>query len=331
MEEKGKSRKVRKSESPKVVKKSVRKDSFGEEESNSAPDSYRDDIPNSEIKNNSALNKSDPDSYRDEHPTSEITMEVHHHPQLEHKSKPWKEYLLEGFMIFVAVTMGFFAESLREHINDHSKEREYIVALKAELRGDTVAYNKSMEGIFMLRPLIDSLFENAANPARYGYKLKGKWNSVINDKSILYAPALAIIQQLKSSGNLRLVDKKDIAIKIVQYETFVEGEYKRIYANTNESISKLYAFEDELCDYTDFNRSINKALVSKDGSNQMGVTFFYDMPLKVRDPVKLNQLANSAVNYNGWNVGYIRVLKKAKAQAADLLQAIEKGYNLGNE
>ncbi|MFB9842968.1 hypothetical protein [Mucilaginibacter ginsenosidivorans] len=24
-------------------------------------------------------------------------MEVHHHPQLEHKPKPWKEYLLEGF------------------------------------------------------------------------------------------------------------------------------------------------------------------------------------------------------------------------------------------
>jgi len=45
-------------------------------------------------------------------------MEVHHHPQLEHKPKPWKEYLLEGFMIFIAVMMGFFAENLREHISD---------------------------------------------------------------------------------------------------------------------------------------------------------------------------------------------------------------------
>jgi hypothetical protein len=37
-------------------------------------------------------------------------MEVHHHPHVEKKS--FKEYLLEGLMIFVAVTMGFFAETI---------------------------------------------------------------------------------------------------------------------------------------------------------------------------------------------------------------------------
>ena len=44
-------------------------------------------------------------------------MEVHHHPQLDHKHKPWKEYLLEGLMIFIAVMMGFIAENIRE--GDH--------------------------------------------------------------------------------------------------------------------------------------------------------------------------------------------------------------------
>jgi hypothetical protein len=34
-------------------------------------------------------------------------MEVHHHPNLHHEKKPWKEYILEGLMIFFAVTMGF--------------------------------------------------------------------------------------------------------------------------------------------------------------------------------------------------------------------------------
>jgi hypothetical protein len=34
-------------------------------------------------------------------------MEVHHHPDLHHKPKPWKEYFLEFLMIFLAVTMGF--------------------------------------------------------------------------------------------------------------------------------------------------------------------------------------------------------------------------------
>src|ERR1700760_1094117 len=108
-------------------------------------------------------------------------MEVHHHPQLEHKPKPWKEYLLEGLMIFVAVTMGFFAESLREHINDRDKEEKYVIALKAELKSDTASYNRSLTQIFYLRPLIDSLFLNASEPARYNYIIKGKWNTPINE------------------------------------------------------------------------------------------------------------------------------------------------------
>jgi hypothetical protein len=50
-----------------------------------------------------------------EHPKSEINMEVHHHPEVDKKG--FKEYLLEGLMIFLAVTMGFFAENLRESIS----------------------------------------------------------------------------------------------------------------------------------------------------------------------------------------------------------------------
>jgi len=39
-------------------------------------------------------------------------MEVPHHPQIEKKN--FKEYFLEFLMISLAVTIGFFAESLRQ-------------------------------------------------------------------------------------------------------------------------------------------------------------------------------------------------------------------------
>jgi len=35
-------------------------------------------------------------------------MEVHHHPDLHHRKKKFKEYVLECLMIFLAVTLGFF-------------------------------------------------------------------------------------------------------------------------------------------------------------------------------------------------------------------------------
>ena len=37
--------------------------------------------------------------------------EAHHHPKVEKKNL--RDYLLEWLMIFIAVTLGFFAESLR--------------------------------------------------------------------------------------------------------------------------------------------------------------------------------------------------------------------------
>ena len=51
-------------------------------------------------------------------------MEVHHHPHVEKKN--FKEYFLEFLMIFLAVTMGFFAENIREDITNRKKEKQYM-------------------------------------------------------------------------------------------------------------------------------------------------------------------------------------------------------------
>ena len=59
-------------------------------------------------------------------------MEVHHHPNVDpdsHRKKGFKEYFLEFVMIFLAVTLGFFAEGLREHLSDKRIEGQYMVFL----------------------------------------------------------------------------------------------------------------------------------------------------------------------------------------------------------
>jgi len=64
-------------------------------------------------------------------------MEVHHHPDLHRKKKKFKEYFLEFLMIFLAVTLGFFAESYREHLSDKTKERDYIKSMVEDLETDS--------------------------------------------------------------------------------------------------------------------------------------------------------------------------------------------------
>ncbi len=63
-------------------------------------------------------------------------MEVHHHPEVDKKG--FKEYLLDGLMIFIAVMMGFFAESISEHITDSSHEKQSIESLAKAVASDTV-------------------------------------------------------------------------------------------------------------------------------------------------------------------------------------------------
>jgi len=69
-------------------------------------------------------------------PQKDTEMEVHHHPQLDHRHKPWKEYLLEGFMIFIAVMMGFIAENVRENITNSEHAEQLTSQLAQDLRAD---------------------------------------------------------------------------------------------------------------------------------------------------------------------------------------------------
>src|ERR1700712_405235 len=62
-------------------------------------------------------------------------MEVHHHPKVEKKN--FKEYFLEFLMIFLAVTLGFFAENIRENIANHEREISYMHGIVNDLKADT--------------------------------------------------------------------------------------------------------------------------------------------------------------------------------------------------
>src|ERR1700694_1072284 len=73
--------------------------------------------------------------------TQSTIMEVHHHPDLHHKRKRFREYFLEFLMIFLAVTLGFFAENLREHFADSNKEKIYVNGLTRDLKADSSFIN----------------------------------------------------------------------------------------------------------------------------------------------------------------------------------------------
>ncbi|HSZ85497.1 MAG TPA: hypothetical protein VK787_05670 [Puia sp.] len=249
-------------------------------------------------------------------------MEIHHHPDVHHKRKKFKEYFFEFIMIFLAVTLGFFAEGLREHIGDRTREKEYMTSLLQELKYDTSQYNKVLHTVGRLQPQLDSLYKNLKNAARYNYIIQGKWNYLMNQTSIEYRPGLPTIRQLLSSGNLRLIESRLVGNKILEYEAYVKGNVERLDDNINTATQKVYGFEDALCDY--------KYFVTVDLS-QKADSSTYDMPLVVKDTIRLNEFANSFVNYKAISTAYNKTVLDALKYATELIKLINNEYHLEKE
>ena len=63
-------------------------------------------------------------------------MEVHHPHHPTHKKK-WSEYIIEFVMLFAAVTLGFFAENVREHQVVQHKTNQNLQSVILDLRKDS--------------------------------------------------------------------------------------------------------------------------------------------------------------------------------------------------
>lgn len=150
-------------------------------------------------------------------------MEVHHHPHAGHGKKKFTEYLLEFFMIFLAVTMGFFAESLREHITEKKQEKGYIRGIIADLKKDTAKLSSVLAYYDKIIPLMDSGRKNFSKLQQRGslraisqmqFSLSGFQDFIYSD---------ATLQQIKSSGGLTLIENKQAVDSILMYDATVKA------------------------------------------------------------------------------------------------------------
>jgi hypothetical protein len=164
-------------------------------------------------------------------------MEVHHHP---HAGKGFKGYFLEFIMIFLAVTLGFFAEGIREGISDHSKEKEYISGMMQDLRDDTSSISTTVNELVNVSKLVDTMLIQLKNGAPDPAVL----NRVISSRFWTYAGYSynnRTVQQLKNSGNFRLLRNEAVADSILQYDNEINTI---IIAQWNDLKNTMYAYKD---------------------------------------------------------------------------------------
>jgi len=177
-------------------------------------------------------------------------MEVHHHPDLHHKKKKLKEYILECLMIFVAVSLGFFAETIRENISEKHREKNYIVGLINNLQSDTsnlkglISRNDSeLKGIDTLMKISKNNFPNVSvQDSIFFYAMEYTFTLHIfqfNDLTLV---------QLRNAGGYSLIKTGKIADSIALYESknenikIQERFFTDSYLQTTATFKQIFDF-----------------------------------------------------------------------------------------
>jgi hypothetical protein len=240
-------------------------------------------------------------------------MEVHHHPHVEKKN--FKEYFLEFLMIFLAVTMGFFAENIRERITDNAKEKEYMQSMLSDIRADTAAITKAIaewkDGNTDLDSIVQYLKVDPVN-------VTGFYNSLSKDffHFDLFKYDNKTVEELKSSGNFRLIRNKSIENEIMSYDLDIkyiliqEQDVKELMITSKDIESKIADYAQ--INFLHFNKDSSYHLLN---DNKQLIGEYYNKLLTFK------KLAN--------NHGYL--FKQIKVKAQNLMHSIQSKYDLNNE
>jgi len=150
-------------------------------------------------------------------------MEVHHHPHIPTHAKPWKEYLLEGLMIFVAVTLGYGAENVREHYVETKKALDSAKNLYVDVINDSTGYAKTRNN----RNKQDSCFEiiNAHyNNNELDKEIPAVYAAHAHiTRRMLYQMNTLALDEVKNSGTLKFLESDELKAGIQRYASLGSG------------------------------------------------------------------------------------------------------------
>ena len=250
-------------------------------------------------------------------------MEVHHPHHPTHKKK-WSEYIIEFVMLFAAVTLGFFAENLREHqIIDKHKDQN-LIAMIDDLKQDSVQINKRIDeysnSLVRFEKMKDLSFAFSHQEMNENQLIDSVVNIFLNTTiSVALFINNASYKNTISSGSLSFIKNNETKKLIAEYYEALYG--KLVVNNTlldndyNEFVGKTFGFGFVI------NSKVKLPFQTRSGSMQ--VEDFKSIPAlrkRIIDP-EFRLLVNRIESRCGY---YLYVMQNAKELNTKLLSQLDK-------
>lgn len=246
-------------------------------------------------------------------------MEVHHHSHGSHGKKTWKSYFWEFLMLFLAVFCGSLAEYQLEHKIEHDREKVYIQSMIEDLETDTANLNKSLESFKKQEKNFDTLlnlFSKLGNG--YNHTLRSNLDAIIGYKD--FFPTDRTLEQLKSSGNMRLIRSKTAADGIMFYDAKLK-EHDKSLKTLDDVFFKFYDLNSQIQDNASLEtdkKTMSIAALEKGSKNY----------LLVSDKATLGMYYNRLKSYRLLRQIVIRRMDTVSQSAVNLIELLKKEYHI---
>jgi hypothetical protein len=243
-------------------------------------------------------------------------MEVHVRPQ-ENKNLKIKLFLYEFFIIFLAVSLSFIVENIRERYIEHHQEVQYVNSLINDIKLDTLQLTMVMKANKNNIRGIDTLLRkleipNSQKIVNHLYYYSFRYlNSLDN-----FTHTDRTISQLKNAGGLRLIQSKAASDSIIAYY----GSVQNVELNGDYCFKVFYDLSKQQKELFDF-KIIRTGVIHHLLTNS-------SLKLLSNDPRKIDLYYNEVLYYGGTLNSYRNTTQMLKKQATNLLETLKKEYNI---
>ena len=242
-------------------------------------------------------------------------MEVHAHTHTP-KTK-WTHYFWEFFMLFLAVTLGFLTENIREGYQERHRVNEFMCKISHDLRADIAAITRLKQQRIKRNIQCDSLIVLLTNDPANNDRSKIYYYGRYATRRIHFRPQNATLQQLKNTGDLRLVENSEVLDSINHYEQMLKYNDENVQVEEKElsDISYLAA--------RIFNANVfQNMMADNNGGLPAG-----NPPLMSYDKLLLNELSTKLHYWKRTSLSVLESFDDIISDAENLLKLITENYH----
>ena len=250
-------------------------------------------------------------------------MEVHSHTHTERKK--WTHYLWEFLMLFLAVSLGFYAENLREGIKHKEEVKTHMRSLLSDLQSDVLLFDSVIDrngySSAMADTLINLLHSDISNTPAIYYAAR----TVTANVGYYYSNSKSF-DQMKSSGLLRFISPKSLLDSIGSY--YVSFQW---LANQTDlmrlKLDEVHKGNSVLFDSYFFYQMMNVSLSTYNGRHLI-INMPAGHPALLSSNFKdINAVSLNYHYYSSTTKFYNRTALAQKQRATRLIELIKKEYS----